>query len=357
MTISSILVLFFISFLASFFTNAFFRSISKKNKILIDLPDKSRKFHKRPTPLTGGISILFGSIFAIILSSGIGAVYIEYSIYNTSILICSFLIVFVFIIDDGFGISPRVRLLAQISICSLLIALSGIYLEDLGNLFGIGNLYLGVAGQIFTVFCAVGIMNSFNMLDGINGLCSGITAIIFIFLGIFYSGFIGTQLIFALGAIFGFLVFNLGVIGRKRWVFLGDHGSNLLGFLTAFALIGASQDTFFDFRPVTALWFVFIPLLDCLGLIIKRLKRGVGPFDPDRDHLHHRFMDAGYSQKETLIIILIASVLFAFFGVFLQEFASESMSMILFCFFSLLFYYVSHLIKMGYFGNKNETNT
>ena len=71
------------------------------------------------------------------------------------------------------------------------------------------------------------------MLDGINGLCSGITAIIFIFLGIFYSGFIGTQLIFALGAIFGFLVFNLGVIGRKRWVFLGDHGSNLLGFLTA----------------------------------------------------------------------------------------------------------------------------
>ena len=118
--------------------------------------------------------------------------------------------------------------------------------------------------------------------------------------------------------------------------FLGDHGSNLLGFLTAFALIGASQDAFFDFRPVTALWFVFIPLLDCLGLIIKRLKRGVGPFDPDRDHLHHRFMDAGYSQKETLIIILIASVLFAFFGVFLQEFASESMSMILFCFFFII---------------------
>ena len=110
----------------------------------------------------------------------------------------------------------------------------------------------------------------------------------------FYSGFIGTQLIFALGAIFGFLVFNLGVI-RKRWVFWEIMAQICLGFY-CFCINWSISRCIFDFRPTT-LWFVFIPLLDCLGLIIKRLKR-CRSFDPDRDHLHHRFMDAGYSQKK-----------------------------------------------------------
>ena len=100
----------------------------------------------------------------------------------------------------------------------------------MGNLLFFGNIYIGDFGPALTIFCAVGIMNAFNMVDGINGLCSGLAAMVFLFLGIFYNGFIGTQLIFALGAIFGFLIFNLGIIGNKRWVFLGDNGSNLLGF-------------------------------------------------------------------------------------------------------------------------------
>ena len=298
MSAISTLVLFLISLLASFFTNAIFRSIAKKNKILIDLPDKNRKFHKRPTPLTGGISILTGSILAILIAVGLNVIDYDHTTYNVSILVCSLLIVTVFLFDDGYGISPRLRLLTQIVACGLLIILSKIYLLDLGNLFFYGNVHLGEFGPALTIFCAVGIMNAFNMVDGINGLCSGLSAMVFVFLGIFYNGFVGTQLIFALGAISGFLIFNLGIIGQKRWIFLGDNGSNLLGFLVAFALIGGSQDPNFDLKPVTALWLVAIPLLDCLGLIIKRLNRGVGPFDADRDHLHHRFMDAGYSAKK-----------------------------------------------------------
>ena len=80
----SILVLFLISVLASFFTNAIFRSVAKKNKILIDLPDKNRKFHKRPTPLTGGISILTGSILAIFFAVGLNVIDLEYTAYTIS---------------------------------------------------------------------------------------------------------------------------------------------------------------------------------------------------------------------------------------------------------------------------------
>jgi UDP-GlcNAc:undecaprenyl-phosphate GlcNAc-1-phosphate transferase len=188
-------------------------------------------------------------------------------------------------------------------------------------------------------------MNAFNMVDGINGLCSSLSALIFLYLGIFYNGFIGTQLIYALGAICGFLIFNLEIVGRKRLVFLGDHGSNLLGFTAAFALISSSQNPFFDFKPVTALWFVAIPLFDCLGLIFKRIYRGVGPFDADRDHLHHRFMDAEYSPRQTLIIIIIFSVILSLIGILLQKYANEFISLILFLFFSSIFYYFSYLLK------------
>lgn len=329
--------------LASFFTNAIFRSISKKNKILIDLPDKSRKFHKRPTPLTGGISILFGSIFSIIFAVGLGVIDLNYTAYNKSILFCSFLIVLIFLFDDAFGLSARVRLTSQIIICGLLIILSKVYLIDLGNLIGLGNIDLGDYGPAITIFCAVGVMNAFNMVDGINGLCSGLVFIVFLFLGIFYNGFTGTQMVFALGAISGFLIFNLGIIGKKRWVFLGDSGSNLLGFLVAFALIAASQDPVFNFKPVTALWLIAIPLLDCIGLIFKRIARGAGPFDADRDHLHHRLMDiAGFSSKKTLIVILIIAAISGLIGIILQYIASEFTSFLLFIVFACIFYYFSY---------------
>ena len=120
----NIVVLFLISILASFFTNAIFRSVAKRNKILIDLPDKNRKFHKRPTPLTGGISILTGSIMAIFFAVSLNVIDLEYTAFNISILICSFLIVAIFLFDDGYGISPRLRLITQISACGLLIILS-----------------------------------------------------------------------------------------------------------------------------------------------------------------------------------------------------------------------------------------
>ena len=146
------------------------------------------------------------------------------------------------------------------------------------------------------------------------------------------------------------------LLGKKDGSFLGDNGSNLLGFLVAFALIAGSQDPSFGLKPVTALWLVAIPLLDCLGLIIKRLNRGVGPFDADRDHLHHRFMDAGYSSKKTLIIIIFIASVVSLFGVIIEKFVPEYISLILFGVFAGLFYYLSHLLKEGAFGIKVNKN-
>ena len=93
-----------------------------------------------------------------------------------------------------------------------------------------------------------------------------------------------------------------------------------------------------------------------MGLIIKRLNRGVGPFDADRDHLHHRFMDAGYSAKKTLLIIISIASLVSLFGVIIEKFVPEYISLILFGVFAGLFYYLSHLLKEGAFGIKVDKN-
>lgn len=334
---------FVISFLCSFFVNAVARGIARKNKILIDLPDRNRKFHKRASPLTGGLSIFIGSILSIYLMQILGIFSIQQTYYQFAILVCGAIIVISFLFDDAMELSSFTRLFIQTLVALICVIWSETYLINLGDLSGFGFIVLSEPlSLIFTTFCIVGVMNAYNMIDGINGLCSGLAFISLIFMGIFYNGFIGTHLIFAVGAIAGFLVFNLGIIGKKRLVFLGDHGSNLLGFLIAMSMIAASQDLRFNFSPVTALWLIAVPFLDCIGLILKRLLKGVGPFTADRDHLHHKLMDRGYSSNQTLVIILCLSIFASTLGVFLQMMFSDSISFYSFIIFSFAFYFYSH---------------
>ena len=337
---------FVISFLCSFFLNAATRGVARKNNILIDLPDRNRKFHKRATPLTGGISIFLGSLLAIFLIGELGIYSIKQTYYEYAILACSLIIVFTFLFDDAKELSSLVRLFIQVLVASICVIWSETYLINLGNIFGTGLVILDKpVSIIFTVFCIVGVMNAFNMIDGINGLCSGLTFIAMLLLGIFYNGFIGTHLVFACGAIGGFLIFNLGIIGKKRLVFLGDHGSNLLGFLTAMSMIGASQEMRFDFSAVTALWLIAIPFLDCVGLILNRFARGVGPFTADRHHLHHKLMSKGFSSNKSLIIILFIALLTSITGIYLQAMHDEYISFLCFAIFACIFYYFSHLLS------------
>ena len=176
-----------------------------------------RKFHKRATPLTGGISIYLGSILSIYLMQILGIFSVEQSYFQHAILVCGAIIVISFLFDDAIELNSLLRLLIQIFIALVFVIWSDAYLINLGDLFGFGFIVLNKPlSLIFTTFCIVGVMNAFNMIDGINGLCSGLVFIAMLILGIFYNGFFYTQMIFAVGAIAGFLIFNLGIIGKKR---------------------------------------------------------------------------------------------------------------------------------------------
>ena len=444
---TSILVILFIGFFASVTFNGFFRNIAKLNNVLIDIPDKSRKFHFRATPLTGGISIYIATLVSAILLSGLTNIPVEANfserglikdldVYETSIsrnytvdnknyelelnqnnvddsvsvnldildenqsinvikldsgsfevtlpdgsieiynykngnvskasenrelspelnilpsikvdtttlsmLICGALIIAIMTIDDLYTIRASLRLFFQSIIAITMIVLSGETVSNLGNLLGDGDIIMSKPlSIIFTVFCTVGIMNAYNMSDGLNGICASFGLIPLIFIG--FSGPVHYGTIILMGVLLGFLAYNLGWLGKKRRAFLGDSGSNSIGFAVAVLCIYYSQGysaSGYIINPVTSLWLVAIPLLDCLGVIISRAIKGVMPFRPGRDHFHHKLLDLGFSPKQILLIFIFLSITLCSIGFILESIYAdkEYISFGLFIIFSIIFY-------------------
>ena len=350
MDLTIILDYIIISIIASMTINSILRNYAKKYKVLVDLPDRSRKFHKRPTPLTGGLGILL----ALLVS---GKLYIDLNNltgylpeFTFQLMVISVPLLILFLIDDLKGLKPLIRILIQCALSGYMIFSTGVYLESLGNLFGFGNINLGLFGIPFTLFCVVGVMNAFNMMDGINGLCSGCAMLALILIG-FSSGLIyDSMLVLIIGSTLGFVIFNLGFLGKKRGVFLGDSGSNLIGFWVAWIAVYASQNQNYFIEPITMLWFISIPLLDCVGLIFSRIKKGLSWSTAGRDHIHHKLMKK-FTSRQTLIIILAITFVTGLFGIFIEIIASSVVSSILFLTYAIMYYVLIGFVKIKFLTN------
>ena len=343
MDLTIILDYIIISIIASMTINSILRNYAKKYNILVDIPDRSRKFHKRPTPMTGGLGILISLLIS-------GKLYIDLNNltgyipeFTFQLMVISIPLLLLFLIDDLKELKPIFRFLIQSLISIYMIMSTGVYLESLGDLFGFGFINLGIFGIPFTVFCIVGIMNAFNMLDGINGLCSGCAMIALMLIG-FYSGLIyDSMLVLIIGSMIGFILFNLGMFGKKREVFLGDSGSNLIGFWVAWIAIYASQSEIYNIQPVTMLWFVAIPLLDCIGLIFKRIRKGKSLSTAGRDHIHHKLMEK-FSSKGTLSIILLITFGTGLIGIVTEINVDSHISTYLFFVYALAYYLLTNYL-------------
>ena len=350
MDLTIILDYIIISIIASMTINSILRNYAKKYKVLVDLPDRSRKFHKRPTPLTGGLGILL----ALLVS---GKLYIDLNNltgylpeFTFQLMVISVPLLILFLIDDLKGLKPLIRILIQCALSGYMIFSTGVYLESLGNLFGFGNINLGLFGIPFTLFCVVGVMNAFNMMDGINGLCSGCAMLALILIG-FSSGLIyDSMLVLIIGSTLGFVIFNLGFLGKKRGVFLGDSGSNLIGFWVAWIAVYASQNQNYFIEPITMLWFISIPLLDCVGLIFSRIKKGLSWSTAGRDHIHHKLMKR-FTARQTLIIILAITFFTGLFWIFIEIIASSVVSTILFLTYAIMYYVLTGFVKIKFLTN------
>jgi UDP-GlcNAc:undecaprenyl-phosphate GlcNAc-1-phosphate transferase len=333
-----------ISIMASLAINSVLRNFAKEKKLLVDIPDRSRKFHKRATPLTGGIGILLAVIISTEIYLDMNNLKGYMPEFSQKLYIASIPLLILFLIDDFKGLRPLYRLIIQVTLSLYVVFSTDIYLSNLGNLFGFGEIQLGILSIPFTIFCVVGIMNAFNMIDGINGLCAGSAMMALLFIG-FYSGLMyDSVLIIIVGSMIGFLIFNLRFFGKKRGVFLGDSGSNLIGFWVAWCAIYSSQNTIYQVEAITMLWFVSIPLLDCIGLIFSRIIRGISIASPGRDHIHHKLM-LNYSPEGSLGIILLISLCAGLLGIALENNFEPWVSTLMFFLYASFYYIYAYKFK------------
>lgn len=273
---------------------------------LVDVPD-ARKSHQGPIPLVGGLAI-FSAVLAACLFPKLTGLAVS-GPELLSFLAASVVLVGVGVVDDFLELTPRARFLAQIAAALAMIYGGGVVLTDLGGMTWSGTiLQLGLLAVPFTIFTTVGVINALNMCDGLDGL-SGSLALVSLggfALALAISGQAadGGLLMVLGGGIIGFLLFNMRLPGRARAsIFLGDAGSMFLGFALTWFAVSLSQGPDRVIKPAAALWFIMVPVMDAVAMMLRRMVRGRSPFSPDREHLHHIFLLAGYSVNQTVAIM------------------------------------------------------
>ncbi len=342
--------LFLLYILIGFIVHLLVRHYFKKNNF-VDAPDGIKKKHELAVPISGGLSfaicwtiyflftfVIFfyglGDIFGIEFPRNGDASNFAFPVYAL-LLFISLVLLSICLIDDLVNLPVWVRLFTQISCAILMIELGGMNLLNLGPLFGFEDIILPYyLGFMFTVFCVVGLTNAFNWIDGIDGLFS--FQVILACIGIsFLSNNFNLALMAFLCALFPYSIMNLGLMSKKFKVFIGDHGAMMIGFFIACNFVLITQDPYdvreVDLRPVDALWCVGLVLINALSVIWKRIRKKISIFNSDREHIHHYFLDLGYSNKKTLLIVCSASFIIFFIGMLMSYLkAPEWFSLFLF---------------------------
>jgi len=198
---------------------------------------------------------------------------------------------------------------------------AGLFVLQIGNLFGFVVFELRHWAIPFTVVCVLGVINAVNMADGLDGLAGGLSLVAAMFLcaAALVTGDAGAAKLLAIMAfaILGFLLFNLRLPWQRRaHVFMGDSGSMMLGFFLAWFSVELTQRPGLRLEPMAAVWFIAVPLLDMGFVILRRVAKGMSPFAADRTHLHHILLAAGFTPGQVTWILLALSAAFAAFGWF-----------------------------------------
>jgi UDP-GlcNAc:undecaprenyl-phosphate GlcNAc-1-phosphate transferase len=278
---------------------------------LIDQPG-GRKTHNAATPLIGGLAIFLSVLTTVLL---FGPENDTLNIY----LLSTFLMLCVGVLDDRYDLKVFYRLIVQFLSASLMVFVAGKYLHSFGNLLGIGEVTLGWFGPIITIVAVMTAINAFNMVDGIDGLAGMLSIVslsaLAILMNLGGNAWFMLPLLFIV-AIMAYLVFNLDLIkGRFKKIFMGDAGSMAIGLTIVWLLVLGSQGEQAAFNPVTALWIIAVPLMDMSAIMYRRVKKGQSPFRADRNHLHHIFMRAGLTSRQTLLVITSVAILYAAIGI------------------------------------------
>lgn len=279
---------------------------------LVDQPNY-RKVHKTPIPLIGGLSIFIASSLALGLILPFKMeIFTGTSIYSSVVLL-----LIVGIIDDRYEVRAILKLAIQLALAHVVYS-SGVKIESLYGFFGIYGISEWMQ-YAFTILIIAGVVNAFNLMDGIDGLAAGLAILGFSVFSIlaYLTNQFELLLVFLtiIGALASFLIFNLS---RKNKAFMGDAGSLIIGFIlvvSGIKLLQEAQGTStISVVAIGVIAVLIVPVLDALRVFRRRMKAGKSPFSSDKTHLHHLILFTGLSHKLATIGILLIVIIMLSLG-------------------------------------------
>lgn len=296
--ISIILVTFISSFLLVILSKKIATHINA-----LDYPNE-RKVHKKPMPRIGGLAIYLAFLIG----------YMFYGTISTqmiSVLIGGFVLLITGLIDDIKPIKARYKFISQLIAACIAVLYGKLYFDNL-TILGLNLVFPTSINMILSIIFIVAIINAINLVDGIDGLAGGISSIYFLtiaILGFILNKFGGLDIIMSLimlGSTLGFLVHNF----PPAKVFMGDTGSMFLGFMIAvIALLGYKVATITSM--IIPLLILFIPILDTILAIVRRIIKRESIATPDKEHIHHQILKMTSSPTKTVLLIYFINIIFS----------------------------------------------
>lgn len=309
-------------------------------KRLFDMPDE-RKIHSQAIPRLGGLSfvptILFSLSFVLgmqyTLGNNLPSALLRYIVPEFCFLICGLVLLYLSgIKDDLVGLRYRTKFLIQI-LAAAFFPLSGLWINNLYGIFGIQEISAWI-GIPFTMLAVVFITNAINLIDGIDGLASGLSSVALSVLGslfLYEHLWLYATLAFStLGVLLPFFYYNVfGQAEHCKKIFMGDTGSLTLGYILSFlsiryAAYNPELAPFADGAIVVAFSTLIVPLFDVVRVMLVRARTHKGLFSPDKNHIHHKFLAMGFSPRSAMLFILLIACVFSCLNIFLISYIDNT---------------------------------
>lgn len=313
-------------------------------KRLFDMPD-ARKIHSQAIPRLGGLSfvptIFFSLSFVLGLQYTTGnslpSASVRYIVPEFCFLVCGLVLLYLSgIKDDLVGLRYRTKFVVQI-LAALFFPLSGLWINNFYGLFGIHELSAWI-GIPFTILAVVFITNAINLIDGIDGLASGLSSVALTVLGslfLYEHLWLYATLAFStLGVLLPFFYYNVfGQAEHCKKIFMGDTGSLTLGYILSFLSIRYASynpelTPFTDGAIVIAFSTLIVPLFDVVRVMLVRARTRKGLFSPDKNHIHHKFLAMGFSPRAAMLSILALACLFSCLNILLISYIDNTVMFI-----------------------------
>ncbi len=311
----------------------------------MDIPKDDRRVHRVAMPLMGGLAMYIAVVIGMLLFLPKDRKFLAILIGATLILISG-------IKDDIKGTTPKEKLFYQILAASVAIW-GGISIENITNPFVQGSAGFGLSWFTIpiTIFWIVGITNTLNLIDGLDGLAGGVAFISsFSFMLVALKmglGFIGVLAALVAGACLGFLPYNF----NPAKIFMGDTGSLFLGYMLAIISIEGALKSVATIAMIIPIIILGVPIFDTTFAIFRRVSKGQSIMTADKSHLHHRLLEKGFTQKKTVLILYAISGVFGLFAVLISKVnSSQAVWMSAILFVVALFF----AFRLGMFSSKSK---